>query len=70
MITPGAFWKYLCCHGDMTRLEQWLEVMMSHAGREHAQTWPYMHPVTPEMVDDLHSCPWFIKNHILDQLAR
>jgi hypothetical protein len=71
VLPPNVIWEYYCDHLDLMRLEEWISAQypLSPASTSPSP-WPYNQPITDEMLLITERCPSFIKDHLLDLLAR
>ena len=75
-LPATVIWEHLCCHLDVHRLTEWITYQYPSTlidrplTRVAPPTWPYNQPITGEMLEMIDRCTGYVKNYLLDLLAR
>ncbi|XP_064618908.1 spatacsin-like isoform X2 [Lineus longissimus] len=70
-VSKETVWKYLATYNRQNELMNWVRAAFPLTDEASSDPgWPYCLPVTMEMIDCLEECSEFVRENILDELAR
>lgn len=66
--SPDSLWRYLTARHDWSNISLWIEEFQTQeTGPPHQNKWP---PLSADIIDQNTCCNNYMKNKILDKLAR